>query len=100
MILDSGFLIPDLLIYNLPISLSPHLPIDFFFPSVPRHLPDEALVSELAVELWIDAVTAMVNIEALTALLTESHFMFLTDPNCLPVRMISTLHLAFSSVSS
>jgi hypothetical protein len=58
------------------------------------------LVSEFAVELWIDAVTAMVNIEALTALLAESCFMFLTNSDRLSVRMISTLHLAFSSVSS
>ena len=99
MILDSGFLIPDLLIYNLPISLSPHLPIDFFFPSVPRHLPDEALVSELAVEFWINAFTAIINIEAPTAFLTEPGFIFLAGRNGLPVRMILALHLfSFRSI--
>ena len=100
MILDSGFLIPDLLIYNLPISLSPHLPIDFFFPSVPRHLPDDALGSELAIKFWIYALTTMVNVETLAALSAEPALMFLTNGNRLSARMISTLHLAFSSVSS
>jgi len=38
----------------------------------------------------------MVNVETLTALLTETCFMFLTDPDCLPVRMISALQLIFS----
>jgi len=54
------------------------------------------LGSEFTVELWIQAFTAMINVEALTAFLAETHFMFLTDPDCLPVRMVSALHPIFS----
>jgi len=35
----------------------------------------------------------MINAKALTALLAESSLVFLADPNCLPVRVNSTLHL-------
>jgi hypothetical protein len=38
----------------------------------------------------------MVNIEALAALLTESRFVFLADPNRLSVWMISALHRFFA----
>ena len=67
-----------------------------FLPPVPRHLPDEALCSELAIELRIDAFATMIDIQALATLLTESGFMLVTDPNGLPVRMISAHHRLFA----
>jgi len=76
----------------LLISPSPHLPIDIFFPSVSRHFPDEALSSEFAVEFRIHTFTAIVDIQALAACLTEPCLMFLAGSNGLLVRMISTLH--------
>ena len=75
---------------------SPRPSIDLFLPSVSRFLPDDALGSELAVEFWIDAIAAMVNIEALAALLTESCLVFLAGPDCLSIRVISALHLFFA----
>jgi hypothetical protein len=73
--------------------LTPHL--DFSLPAVPRHFPDDTLGSELAVEFWIKALTAVVDVKILTALLTESCLMLLADCNCLPIRMIFTLHFPF-----
>ena len=75
------------------ISLSPYLLIYLFFPPVPRHLPDQALISELTIKFWIDAHAAMVDIETLTALLTKAGFMFLTDGNGLSIGVDSALHL-------
>ena len=80
----------------LPSPLSSRLRIDFSFSSVPRHLPDKALRSELAIELRIDAFTTIIDIQALATLLTESGFMLVTDPNGLPVRMISAHHRLFA----
>ena len=48
---------------------------------IPRQFPDGALTSELAVEL---------RIEALTALLTESCLMFLTDGDRFSIRVVLT----------
>ena len=62
---------------------------------VSRHLPDEALSPELAVEFWIEAFTTMVNVKALAALLAESCVMFLADSNRPSSRMILTVHLFF-----
>jgi hypothetical protein len=77
----------------LPISLFPYL--GFPLPLVPRHLPDDTLGSELAVEFWIKALTAVIDVKKRTALLTESCLMLLTDCNRLPIRMIFTLHFPF-----
>ena len=66
-----------------------------FFSSVSRHLPDHALRSELTIEFWIDTFTAVIDVQTLAALLTESGFMFVADPNCLPPGMISALHRFF-----
>jgi len=80
-------------------AFSPRLRISaslyLFLPPVPRHLPNKALRSKLAIELRIDAFTAMIDIQALATLLTESGLMFVADPNGLPVRMISALHRFF-----
>ncbi len=92
----SQHLISDLLISSSPyllISLSPHLHV--FLPAVFWHLPDDALGSEFTVKFWIDAFAAIVNVKALAALLAESCLVFLTDTNCLPIRVISTLHFNF-----
>jgi hypothetical protein len=85
-----------LLFPYFPISPSPCPPIYFFLPSIFRHLPDNALGSKFAVELWIHTLTAMVNVETFTAFLTKSRFVFLTDSNRFPVWMVSALHLIFS----
>jgi hypothetical protein len=90
--LDDLFRIPQSAIPITLIALSPRLLIDSFFSSVPRHLPDKALRSKLAIELWIDAFTAMIDAQALATLLTESGFMFVADPNGFPVRMVLALH--------
>jgi hypothetical protein len=82
----------------LPIFLFHCLSIDFPFSSVPRHLPNNALSSELTIELRIDAFTAMINIQALATFLTESGFMFVADPHGPPVRMISAFHRFFCPV--
>ncbi len=74
---------------------SPRLLIDLFFSTVSRHLPDNALGSEFAVELRIHAFAALIDVETLAACLTESRLMFLADSNRLPVRVISALHLVF-----
>ena len=78
------------------VSLLPCLPVDFFLPPVPRLLPNNALRSELAIELWIDAFAAVIDVQALAALLTESGLMLVTDPNGLAVWMISALHRSFT----
>ncbi len=70
--------------------------LHLYLPSVPRHLPDNASCPELTIELWIDAFAAVIDIQALATLLTESGFMFVADPNGLPVRMISALHRLFA----
>jgi hypothetical protein len=54
------------------------------------------LRSEFTIELWIDTFAAMIDIQALATLLTESGFMFVADPNCLPVRMNSAFHRFFA----
>jgi len=81
------------LLLTLLFSSSLHLLIYLFFPPVPRHLPDQALISELTIKFWIDAHAAMVDIETLTALLTKAGFMFLTDGNGLSIGVDSALHL-------
>lgn len=75
-------------------SLFPHH--DFSLPPVPRQLPNQTLSSELAVEFWIKALTAMVYVEILAALPTEGGFMFLTDSYCFPVHRIPAFHLFVS----
>ena len=85
---------------NPRVSLSPFLLIYLFLSSVLGHLPDNALGSELAIEFWIDTLAAMVDIETLAALPTKPCFMFLTDSDRLPVRMISTLHVVFARLRS
>jgi hypothetical protein len=74
------------------VSLPPRVSIDFFLPPVLRFLPYNALRSELAVELWIDAFTAVLDVQTLAALLTESGFMLMADPDRLPVWVIPALH--------
>ena len=74
------------------IGLFPYL--HFFFPPIPRHLPDQALSSKLTIKFWIDALAAKVDIETLAALPTEPGLMFLTDSDCLPIGMASTLHIS------
>jgi len=91
-----SLLIPQSAIRITPVSLSPRRPIDFFLPPVPRLLPNNALRSELAIELWIDAFAAVIDVQALAALLAESDFMLLADPDGLPVWMISALHRLFT----
>ena len=76
---------------NHPIGLFPYL--HFFFPPIPRHLPDQALSSKLTINFWIDALAAKVDIETLAALPAEPGLMFLTDSNRLSIRMISAIHL-------
>ncbi len=56
--------------------------------------------SEFTVELWIQTFTAVVNVETLTTLLTETCFMFLTDPDRLSVGMVSASHHFFSIAGS
>jgi len=68
--------------------LRPRVPLS----AVSRHFPDHALRSEPAVDLRVNAFTAVVNVKALTALLTESLLIYLTDRDCLSVGVISTLH--------
>jgi hypothetical protein len=51
---------------------------------------------ELTVELWIDAFTAVIDVQTLAALLTKSGFMFLADPNRFSVWVISALHRFFA----
>jgi hypothetical protein len=79
-----------------PVALPPRLPIDFFLSPVSRPLPDDALCSELTIELWIDTFTAVIDVQALTALLTESGLMLVADPDGLSVRMIPALHHLFA----
>jgi hypothetical protein len=74
------------------VSLPARVSIDFFLPPVPRFLPYNALRSELAVELWINAFTAVIDVQTLAALLTESGFMLVADPNRLSVWVIPALH--------
>lgn len=81
-------------------TLSLFLRIDFFLPPVPRHLPDDTLGSELAVKFWINAFTAVIDIEALTTLLTEPCSMFLANRNRFSIRMISALHLFIPNETS
>jgi hypothetical protein len=83
-----------------PISLSPHLLIYLSLSSVPRHLPDHTLGSVLAIDFWINALAAMINVETFAALLAISRFVFLTNSARLPIRVVSTLHLIFSSIHS
>lgn len=70
--------------------------VHFPLPSVSRHLPNDALAPELAVEFRIDTFTTVIDVQALTAFLTEPGFMFVADANCLPVRVISAFHRFFS----
>jgi hypothetical protein len=79
-----------------PIALPPRLGVDFLLSSIPRPFPDDALRSELAIELWIDAFTAVIDVQTFAALLTESRFMLVADPNGLPVWMVSALHRFFA----
>ena len=74
--------------------------IHLFFSPVSRPLPDDALGSELAVELWVETVAARIDIKTLATLPAESCFVLLTNPNRLPVRMIRALHfvLPFTSI--
>ncbi len=73
---------------------------DFPFPAVPRHLPDEALSPELAVELRIHAFAAMIDLKTLTASPAESRFVLLADGNRLAVRMISAdSHFRFPNLN-
>ena len=81
-------------------SSSPHLLVYLFFPPVLRHLPDNALISKFAVEFWIKALAAMINVEKFAALLTKPRFVLLTNSDRLPVRMDSALHLIFSHTRS
>jgi hypothetical protein len=85
---------------RVTVSLSLRLPIPasfyLFLPPIPRPLPDHALRSELTIKLWIDAFTAVIDVQTLTALLTESGFMLVADPDGLPVWMIPALHRLFA----
>ena len=51
---------------------------------------------ELTIELWIDAFTAVIDVQTFAALLTESGLMLVADPDGLPVWMISALHRLFA----
>jgi hypothetical protein len=53
------------------------------------------LASEFAVEFWVNAVAALINIEAFTALLAEPCLMLLTIGDSFPVWMILAFHLFF-----
>jgi len=64
-----------------------------FFPSISRPLPDDALGSELTVELRVEAVTALIDLQALAALLAKPCFVLLTDPNRFPIRVALASHL-------
>jgi hypothetical protein len=92
--------LPSSLYFHSLISLSPHLLIYVSFPPVPRHLPNHTLSSVLAIELWVNALAALINVETFAALLTKSRFVFLTNSDRLPIRVFSTLHLIFSSIHS
>jgi hypothetical protein len=83
---------------KLEVTSSPHF--DLFCPPVLRHLPDNALSSKFAVEFWIKALAAMINVETFAALLTKPRFVLLTNSDRLPVRMDSALHLVFSHTRS
>jgi hypothetical protein len=48
------------------------------------------LASELAVKLWVKALTAVIEVEALTALLTKRRFMLLADGDGFSVWVILT----------
>jgi hypothetical protein len=54
------------------------------------------LRSELTIELWIDAFATVIDVQALATFLTESGFMFVADPDGLPVWMIFALHRFFT----
>jgi len=64
-----------------PVSLSPRLLIDFLLPPVSRLLPNNTFGSEFAIELWVDAFTTMIDVQALATFLTESGFMLVADPH-------------------
>ena len=73
-----------------PFSASPLLRV--FLSLVPRHLPDQALSSKLAVEFWIKALTAMIYVETLAALSTEPCLMLLTNRDRPSTGVDSALH--------
>ena len=75
---------------HLLFSSSPRLRV--FLSLVSRHLPDQALSSELAVEFWIKALTAMVYVETLAALSTEPCLMLLTNCDRPSTGVDSALH--------
>jgi hypothetical protein len=56
--------------------------------------------SEFTVELWVYTFTTMINVKALAAFLTEPCFMFLTNSDGLPVRMISAFHFIIPHICS
>jgi hypothetical protein len=74
------------------LSQSPLIRWNSLLPPVPRQFPDEALASEFTVELGIKAVTTVIQVEALTALLTKCRFMLLTDGDGFSVWVVFTLH--------
>jgi len=56
------------------------------------------LASELAVKLWIKALTAVIEVEALTALVTKRRFMLLANGDGFPVWVVLTLHGSSPSI--
>jgi hypothetical protein len=94
--IEFSFRIPQSAFRNSKVSLSRHPLIYVSFPPVPRHLPNHTLRSVLAIELWVNALAALINVETFAALLTKSRFVFLTNCDRLPIRVLSTLHLIFS----
>ena len=75
-------------------------PVDSLFSPFAGHFPNDALASEFAVELWINAVAALINIEAFTALPTEPCFMLLTIGDGFPLWMVFAFHFLFPSAQS
>jgi hypothetical protein len=77
--------------FDLPLALSRTLYVSF--SSIPRHLPDDALSPEFAIESGIEAITTGVNIQAFATFPAKTRFVLLADRHCFPVRVFFTLHI-------
>ena len=83
------------LLQNIDGALLP--PITRIFLSLPCLFIDDTLGPELAVELRVEALTALFDFDTLAAFLAEACLVFLTDGNRLPLRMVSASHLTIST---
>ena len=61
--------------------------------TIPGHLPDQALRSKLAVELWIQALAAAFEIQTFAAFPAVTGFMFLTQGRRFSVGVVSAFHM-------